>query len=442
MKKRFTISVIIYSLLISFISNGYLFYAKTPETLFLVVPLFLFINFIAGIFTLKTNSFKIKICCHGTIMLIGFYVSIIISVIYHLFLYFGVIDTSILGYSFSTLVCIIVNAIIFWNGIICAYLSSTQLGMKIRIIGIICGMIPVANLVALYFIIKATSKECVFESEKEILNLNRQDERICNTKYPILLVHGVFFRDSKYFNYWGRIPKELENNGARIFYGNHQSAASIEQSADEISNRILEIIKITGEKKVNIIAHSKGGLDCRFALSNPQISKMVASLTTINTPHRGCLFADALLNKFPEKTKFKVASIYNATLKKFGDKSPDFLTAVSSLTNEYCNKLNDNLSIPNGVYCQSVGSVLKRATCGKFPLNFSYHLVKYFDGKNDGLVSENSFKWGEKYILLTSKLNRGISHGDMIDLNRENIDGFDVREFYVDLVYDLKKRGL
>ena len=134
--------------------------------------------------------------------------------------------------------------------------------------------------------------------------------------------------------------------------------------------------------------------------------------------------------------------MYNATLKKFGDKSPDFLTAVSSLTNEYCNKLNDNLSIPNGVYCQSVGSVLKRSTCGKFPLNFSYHLVKYFDGKNDGLVSENSFKWGEKYILLTSKLNRGISHGDMIDLNRENIDGFDVREFYVDLVYDLKKRGL
>ena len=30
----------------------------------------------------------------------------------------------------------------------------------------------------------------------------------------------------------------------------------------------------------------------------------------------------------------------------------------------------------------------------------------------------------------------------MIDLNRENIEGFDVREFYVDLVYDLKKRGL
>ena len=30
----------------------------------------------------------------------------------------------------------------------------------------------------------------------------------------------------------------------------------------------------------------------------------------------------------------------------------------------------------------------------------------------------------------------------MIDLNRENIDGFDIREFYVNVVKGLKDRGL
>ena len=30
----------------------------------------------------------------------------------------------------------------------------------------------------------------------------------------------------------------------------------------------------------------------------------------------------------------------------------------------------------------------------------------------------------------------------MIDLNRENIDGFDVREFYVQTVAQLKRKGL
>ncbi|MFR3117133.1 MAG: hypothetical protein ACLTOJ_06740 [[Clostridium] symbiosum] len=43
--------------------------------------------------------------------------------------------------------------------------------------------------------------------------------------------------------------------------------------------------------------------------------------------------------------------------------------------------------------------------------------------------------------MLTTKEHRGISHGDMIDLNRETIRDFDVREFYVRLVHDLKERG-
>ena len=93
------------------------------------------------------------------------------------------------------------------------------------------------------------------------------------------------------------------------------------------------------------------------------------------------------------------------------------------------------------VYYQSVGSKLNIASGGRFPLNFSHHLVEYFDGQNDGLVSETSFPWGADYTFLTTDGKRGISHGDVIDLNRENIKDFDVREFYVNLVNGLKKKG-
>ena len=72
----------------------------------------------------------------------------------------------------------------------------------------------------------------------------------------------------------------------------------------------------------------------------------------------------------------------------------------------------------------------------------SYHFVKHFDGFNDGLVGEDSFQWGSEYHFLVNKGLRGISHADMIDLNRENIDGFDIREFYIDLVHGLQVRGL
>lgn len=93
------------------------------------------------------------------------------------------------------------------------------------------------------------------------------------------------------------------------------------------------------------------------------------------------------------------------------------------------------------MYYQSVGSKLNRASGGRFPLNFSHRLVEVFDGPNDGLVAETSFPWGETFQMLTVEGKRGISHGDMIDLNREDIPGFDVREFYVELVKGLKSRG-
>ena len=35
----------------------------------------------------------------------------------------------------------------------------------------------------------------------------------------------------------------------------------------------------------------------------------------------------------------------------------------------------------------------------------------------------------------------GVTHADMIDLNRVDIKGFDVREFYVQMLAELKERG-
>lgn len=336
---------------------------------------------------------------------------------------------------------VVVEAVIFWNGIIRVYITSEQLGIRWRVLGIVCGWIPIAHLIMLGRIIQVVSAEVVVENEKIQLNRSRQDQRICQTKYPILLVHGVFFRDFRYMNYWGRIPKQLEDNGATVYYGQQQSAASVADCGAELAHKIQEIVDKTGCDKVNIIAHSKGGLDSRYALTLPGVAEHVASLTTINTPHRGCEFADYLLSKIPEKQKNLIADTYNTTLKKLGDPDPDFLEAVGDLTAQACKTFNEQIANVEGVYYQSVGSKLNIASGGRFPLNFSYQLVKLFDGANDGLVGEDSFPWGERFEFLTVKGKRGISHGDMIDLNRENFKEFDVREFFVELVADLKQRG-
>lgn len=303
-------------------------------------------------------------------------------------------------------------------------------------------MIPAVNLFVLNKMLKITTAEVEYERKRNYIDRARKKEQVCKTKYPLLMVHGVFFRDFKYFNYWGRIPAALEKNGATIYYGNHHSAASVESCGMELAERIKSIVEETGCEKLNIIAHSKGGLDTRYAMEYLGISKYVASLTTINTPHRGCKFADYLLEKAPASLRKKVADTYNGAFKKFGDENPDFLKAVTDLTSSVCQPRDEKMHLPEGVYCQSVGSKIAKATNGTFPLNLTYHIVNLFDGANDGLVGEESFEWGEKYTFVEPKGDIGISHADMIDLNRENLPDFDVREFYVKLVSDLKNKGL
>ena len=227
-----------------------------------------------------------------------------------------------------------------------------------------------------------------------------------------------------------------------IYYGNHQSARPVSDSAAELAERIRSIVNETGCEKLNVIAHSKGGLDMRYAIARLGISEYVASLTTVNTPHKGCIYADHLLTTIPKTIQSGIANTYNKALSKLGDENPDFIAAASDLTASACAHLNEELPpFPSEIFCHSIGSVMRGAADGPFPLNLSYHVVSHYDGENDGLVSESSFAFGENYTLINPE-GRGISHGDVIDLMRVNIKEFDVREFYVELVSDLKARGL
>lgn len=408
--------------------------------------LFVFINLLPSLFNLRLCTRRLRLCADGCELLQLFLCSMLLTGALHIqqLAAGGVLFENMPNWRMwllHILLLILLLGIVFWNGMIRVYVLSAQLGVKWRVAGAVCGWIPIANLFMLGRIIHVVSEEIRTEDEKIRLNEKRKTERICETKYPLLLVHGVFFRDFRYLNYWGRIPKELEENGAVVFYGNHQSAASVEEAGKEIAARIKQIVEKHHCEKVNIIAHSKGGLDCRYALSELGISEYVASVTTINTPHRGCEFADYLLAKMGLGEKEALAAVYNTALHKLGDDNPDFLAAVNDLTASACREFNEKIKDAEGVFYQSVGSKLNIAAGGRFPLNLTHKFVKSFDGANDGLVGEKSFPWGEYKGLITVKGRRGVSHGDMIDLNRENIKSFDVREYYVQLVHELKERG-
>lgn len=422
-------------------SNSFYYILQRWYLIFPMIYCLYLVNLLPGFTDLKITKGRLSVCNHGVECLIIFlasgFVSLIIQ-IWQIFYYKLDVATSI----YCILFCIVPHIILFWNGLISVLCTSHQLGIKHRVIAVLTWWIYPLNLLVLGNIIRIVILEQHFETEKVLLNSARKNEELCKTKYPILLVHGFFFRDSKHINYWGRIPAELKTNGATVYHGEHSSALSIPDSAMELKRRMEKIMEVTGTEKFNIIAHSKGGLDCRYAIKHLGMDKYVASLTTISTPHRGCPYATKILKKTPKFIQKSWSKTYNTTLYQLGDPEPDFMAGVNCLTDTSCAQMFDPAECPEGIFCQSVGSVLKKSRHAPFPLNLACAIVKKYDGINDGLVPLDSFEWGEKYTLLQLEKRRGISHMDMVDFNRENIKGFDVREFYVQLVADLKNRGL
>lgn len=422
---------------IMFMRGGFGLLLKLLLT-FLLVVAFIIMNVFPGKYNIRSGRYKAL--AGGCDLLISFLFSVTAEAL--------IFIKSILSSEFFFwqyiiwgVIIFITCCVVFWNGIIRAYITSSQLRLRWRVLGIIFGMVPIINTVFLLIIIRIISREVSFEIKHNNIEDARKGQDICKLKYPLILVHGVFFRDRDIFNYWGRIPDALRLNGADIYYGGQQSALSVEDSARELAEKIKEVIEKTGAEKVNIIAHSKGGLDSRYAISHYGCDKYVASLTTVNTPHRGCMFVDKIFDKMSPSAQQKLADTYNAASRVAGDKNPDFLAAVGALRKSECEKRNQITPDMEGVFYQSVGSVSKKATSGRFSMDISYPLVKKFDGENDGLVSVESMKWGERFKLISVLGKRGVTHADIIDLNRENIKGFDVREYFVQLVSELREKG-
>jgi len=327
------------------------------------------------------------------------------------------------------------------NGAVRTTVFLAQTHVTLRLLIMFVWWIPVAGWVVLALLWRACSREQAVIVRKRLRSEARQGQQICKTKYPLLMVHGIFFRDSRFLNYWGRIPAELEKNGAVCFYGNQDSSTTVADCAAQLKRTLEQVLRDTGCEKVNIIAHSKGGLDSRWLISRLGAGAQVASLTTINTPHRGCRYAREIMQAIPQNVKSSIGKGYARVFGALGDKDPDLLAGLENLTDVDCERLNAQMPDDPRVYYQSVGSVMASRWAAPFPLNLGYSIIKPKEGDNDGLVALPSMPWGNFLGYVRPSGKYGISHGDMVDLARRDIGDFDVCEYYVQLVSELRKKG-
>jgi len=221
---------------------------------------------------------------------------------------------------------------------------------------------------------------------------------VIKTKYPIFLCHG--------FGAVGSLVKPsplhdpcmlMRAHGVVAFAPNVVPYASIETRALNWVRLIKEVCEKYDFEKVNIVAHSMGGLDMRHALAHLDISDKVESLTTIATPHRGTYLADLVL-KTPEILAGPISDIVDW----FGNnvypsEKSDTIGSVEQLTLNYVrNQFNPKTSAPKGLPIYSYSAAVGRGTNYSLHPIFKFQNIQIYDkeGENDSFVSVKSAQWG------------------------------------------------
>lgn len=256
------------------------------------------------------------------------------------------------------------------------------------------------------------------------------------TKYPIILAHGIAAKQLRILNAFGQIGNELTKEGYQVFVADTDGFGSIENNAEQLKKYINRILLLTGAEKVNIIAHSKGGLDSKYMITKLGMEDRVASLTTLCTPHKGSIIASKIWD-LPMPIKkimgFSIDMFYCLFL---GDKHPDSVRACQQL--RAVDQVEETLQFSYKVYCQSYStniSSIKDCFIMGLPMKMQHHFEVT---DNDGMVSEESAQFG---CYKGSCLDIPVSHVQIIDLFSKKEQKEQIYAFYKKVCLELTEMG-
>ena len=246
---------------------------------------------------------------------------------------------------------------------------------------------------------------------------------ITSPRLPIVLVHGLCGFDElrlagRDITYFRGVRDRLRELSADVHVVQLPPVASVEERAKVLARHLEQL----GDRRVNIIAHSLGGLDARFAIARLGLGNRIASVITIGTPHHGTSVADAgwsVVSAMPIPGK-------NGMIR-------ESLSAILDLTTKRAMAFNRDIPNDRRVF---YGCVVSRVNLGAqdlHPLLRATHgFVRRREGDNDGLVAASSQRWGELLVECD------IDHWGQIGWSK----AYDPWPVYRRLFHELGVRGL
>ncbi len=100
---------------------------------------------------------------------------------------------------------------------------------------------------------------------------------------PVVLVHGLGGNRGC----WWPLRLFLKMNGHSRVYAFGYEEGTIEEHAEGLEAFVQDVLRATGEERVDIVAHSLGGVIARYAIRRHGLSPSVRTLVTMATPHQG-----------------------------------------------------------------------------------------------------------------------------------------------------------
>jgi triacylglycerol lipase len=280
------------------------------------------------------------------------------------------------------------------------------------------------------------------------------------TKYPIVLVHGLFgFDNIGPLEYFYGIPEDLRANGAQVFVSQVSAANSTEVRGEQLLAYVKQVLAVTGAQKVNLIGHSHGGPTVRYVAS--VAPGLVASVTSVGGPNKGAALADDIQGVAPPGSisEALLATVVNAFASVIaiasGDpgQPQDSDAALNSLTT--AGMAAFNAAHPEGVPTTDCGQgaaivngVRYYSWSGAQPYTNLFDPVDpalaltalaYGSTKNDGLVSTCSSHLGQ-----VIRDDYAMNHLDEVNQTAGIVNWFEVnpKTLYRQQANRLKNAGL
>jgi triacylglycerol lipase len=319
-----------------------------------------------------------------------------------------------------------------------------------------------------------TSTACMAEDGGDELDESKEDARPLGpepagnaTRFPIIFQQGVGTGENLWF--FRGVAERLREDGHVTYQAAFEVPMPAFQSPEVRAEFLAQVVERaladTGAEKVNIVAHSMGGLDARVLARMPAMQGKIASVTTISTPHFGSRIADVALG-LVEADRTGVATalgnMYGELVAGHISDNEDIRAGLFACSEKRAPSFNAENPNVDGVFYQSwaglsnllaIGNPLDSGACdGKMMIHTARrHIMNallvpaaaFVAGAglkpNDGFVTIESSKWGQFNGCVPA------DHIDELGMTTGAIfnrfTGFDHLRFYRNLAFDLERRG-